>query len=149
MPTESFDAFKAPGELNAMFQRIVTDPIWQDNYGPVEILSSPETTGGPWIVSLETFLNEEECNRFIHVGAEVGYERSMDVASEEEFDGSFGSEESDGRTSTNAWCNHDCYEDPIVGPVHKRVEALTEMHYNYSEFYQLLRYEPGQFYEEQ
>jgi hypothetical protein len=149
VPPPGTEVFQKPGDLNAMFQRIVADPFWKETHGPMEILSSPETTGGPWIIVLENFLNEEECARFIELGAQAGYERSEDVAEEDTFFGSMDSVESDGRTSTNAWCMEHCSDDPIVGPVHRRVEKLTGVHYNNTEFYQLLRYEPGQFYEEQ
>ena len=149
MPPEGTEFFQKPGDLNAMFERIVSDPFWKENHGPVEIVSSPETTGGPWIVTFENFLTDEECTRFIELGADAGYERSEDVAEEETFFGSLDSVESEGRTSTNAWCMEKCHDDPIVEPVHRRVEKLTGIHFNYTEFYQLLRYEPGQFYEEQ
>ena len=132
-----------------MFERIVNDPYWKEKHGPLEILSSPGTTGGPWIISLENFVTDEECTRFIELGAEIGYERSEDVADEDLFFGSMDSVQSEGRTSTNAWCMEDCSKDPIVEPVHRRVENLTGFHFNYTEYYQLLRYEPGQFYEEQ
>lgn len=46
-------------------------------------------------------------------------------------------------------CPDSCQTDPIVGPVHDRIELLTGAHYNHSEWYQLLRYEQGQFYGEQ
>lgn len=105
----------APGELNALFERIVNDPYWQQNFGPLEILSSPQTTGGPWIVTLENFLSDEECTRFMEIGAETGYEISMDVAEEVNFDGHFDGVGSEGRTSTNSWCPDSCKTDPIVG----------------------------------
>ena len=125
--------FDQPGELNAMFQRIISDPQWAEKYGPIEILSSPDTTGGPWLITLDNFVSDEECAKFIEWGFEAGFERSEDVATEEEFDGTFGSEESTGRTSTNSWCYDDCHTDPILGPVHERIEALTGSHYNHSE----------------
>jgi hypothetical protein len=126
--------FAKPGELNAMFQRIITDPQWAEQYGPLEIVSSPETTGGPWIITLESFVSEEESTRFIELGHDIGYERSEDVSNEEEtLDGTFDSVESEGRTSTNSWCYEDCVADPIVQPVHARIEALTGTHHNNSE----------------
>eukprot|EP00934_Nitzschia_sp_Nitz4_P006478 Nitzschia sp. Nitz4//scaffold91_size79674//40433//44313//NITZ4_005370-RA/size79674-processed-gene-0.95-mRNA-1//1//CDS//3329560109//6468//frame0 len=136
-----------PGELNALFERIVNDPYWNDTYGPLDVLSSP-STGGPWIITMKNFVSDEECARFIEIGYEEGFEISMDVADEANFDGTYEGVGSDGRTSTNAWCPESCLTDAVVGPVHERIQKLTGLGYNYSEWYQLLRYEPGQFYEE-
>lgn len=96
-------SFSAAGELNAMFQRIVDDPLWAEQYGPVNVLSSPATTDGPWILTLDHFLSDEECDRFIEIGMDEGFEQSLDIGEEESYDGSFGSIESEYRTSTNAW----------------------------------------------
>jgi len=146
---ESGDILKKPGDLNNIFERIVTDPYWADTFGPLEILSSPELTNGPWIITLENFLNVEECNTFITEAERLGYQRSEDVAEEEEWDGTLSSVQSDGRTSTNTWCSRSCVENPILKPVHDRLELLTGVPYNHSENLQLLKYEVGQFYEEQ
>lgn len=100
-------------------------------------------------MTFDNFLSADECLRFIEAGAQEGFERSEDAAPEAEFDGTYSSVESDERTSTNSWCYHPCRNDAIMGPVHERIENLTGTHYNYSEFYQILRYEPGQFYGEQ
>jgi ShK domain-like len=146
---EGSEALKEPGDLNRIFERIVTDPFWVDTYGPLEILSSPELNNGPWIVTLDNFLNAEECIAFIEAAVIEGYERSEDEAEEENLDGSLDSVESDGRTSSNSWCAADCSANPILKPVHERLEKLTGMPFNNSEDLQLLKYEVGQFYEEQ
>jgi len=146
---ENTDILKEPGDLNKIFERIVNDPYWTDTYGPLQILSSPELTDGPWIITLENFLTAEECMTFIQEAEREGYERSEDEADEESWDGTIGSVQSDGRTSSNAWCMQDCVAHPILKPVHDRLENFTGVPYINSEYLQLLKYEVGQFYAEQ
>jgi prolyl 4-hydroxylase len=61
-------------------------------------------------------------------------------------DGTFEKAIGNGRTSTNAWCQNACYKDPIAERVMERLVNLTGIDETNSEFLQLLRYEPGQFY---
>jgi prolyl 4-hydroxylase len=139
-------AWEKSGDLDRMFERITTDPYWE-TYGSISVISSPAMTGGPWVVTLDNFLSDEECERLIETGYEEGFELSTDVG-EESFDGTHESVRSEGRTSENAWCDDVCSEDPITGPVHERIEKLSGIHYNNSEWLQLLKYNPGQFYKE-
>lgn len=74
-----------PGDLNAIFERITTDPFYA-KYEPT-IHSSPEK-GGPWVVTLEKFISDEECQRLIDLGGEAGYEISRDVGAKK-FDGTY------------------------------------------------------------
>lgn len=129
-----------PGSLNAMFERLIAEPI-ASKY-PVTILSRD-----PWVVTLDDVVSEEEAKRLIELGDLEGYERSQDVGAKKP-DGSYGSFVSSGRTSSNAWCTGDCYEDPLAVRVINRLTELTLINETNSEFLQLLRYEPGQFYED-
>jgi prolyl 4-hydroxylase len=135
----------SPGDLNRMFERLTTDPSFEQ-YSP-QVLSRPSFAGkdtnetadyqlGPWVLLLEDFVSAEEAVRIIHNGADVGYKRSREVAAKA----------STRRTSTNAWCNNYCKEDPVVVGVVNRIETLTKIPHNNSENLQLLRYEEGQFY---
>ena len=133
--TKEFDAWRA-GDLNKMFERITTDPEWTNRGVTVH-------SRDPWVITIDDFTTAEECERLIQLGADVGYERSMDVG-ELQHDGTYGDSINDGRTSTNAWCDDDCWEDPLSGQVLRRIENLTQTPYNYSEHMQLLRYVPGQ-----
>jgi len=92
-------------------------------------------------------VSEEEALHLIDLGGLEGYKRSEDVGAKNA-DGSYGSIVSTGRTSSNAWCTGDCYKDPIATKVADRLTELTMIHDNNSEYLQLLRYEPGQFYED-
>lgn len=177
-----------PGDLHRTFERIVGDASITSRY-ELTILSRPsyaegdsaETADyqiGPWVITLDNFTSEVECQALIDSGHAFGLERSQDVGDELE-DGMWANavNESDleaqgtsglpcslthhfcflgevtgvvstGRTSTNAWCDEEiCEAKPEVEAVLQRMEALTGIHRNYSESLQLLRYEPGQFYE--
>jgi len=56
---------------------------------------------------------------------------------------------STGRTSTNAWCSGVCYRNSTAIEVSKRLSELTGVPERNSEYLQMLRYEPNQFYNEQ
>jgi len=129
------------GDLNKLFERLTTDPIYQ-KYEPV-IHSSPPA--GPWVVTLEKFLTDEECDRLIYLGGEEGYEISKDVGGKK-FDGTYDGVTSSGRTSTNAWCTGNCYNDTLTENVLAKIENVTGVPETNSEYLQLLRYEVGQFY---
>ena len=132
-----------PGDLNRMFERITTDPFWE-KFGPIDVISSP-AKGGPWIVTFDNFVSDEECNALIEYGYAEGYKRSEDVG-DVTIDGTYDSTVSDHRTSKNAWLLDDGEEDPITGPVVERIMTLAGAPYNNSEWLQLLKYEPGEYY---
>jgi len=146
-----------PGELHAMFTRIVNDPYIQEHH-PVEVWSRPDYANndteetadydiGPWLITLDNFVTPEEADRLIELGAAVGYERSEDVGAELE-DGENDGVVSDFRTSSNAWCDPEsCESDPLVDALVARVENITHLHRNYSEHMQLLQYQEGQHYD--
>jgi prolyl 4-hydroxylase len=156
MPDDpSMDSFQ-PGQLDKMFESILSDPSYQQ-YGP-RALSRPTlalgdtlTTadykvGGPWMVVFDKFVSELEADRLIELGGLEGYKRSEDVG-EALADGTYTSVQSTGRTSTNAWCNGDCYRDPIARQVMDRISNVTGTPEKNSEYLQLLQYEVDQFYQ--
>jgi len=55
-----------PGDLNAMFTKLTSEP-YLSNYS-VQILSSPTTTGGPWLITMDNVLSEAESERLIQLG---------------------------------------------------------------------------------
>jgi prolyl 4-hydroxylase len=125
-----------------MFEKLTAEP-YLSKYS-VEILSSPEK-GGPWVITMENVVSEVEAARLIELGGVEGYERSSDVGPMRP-DGTFEKSFSDGRTSTNAWCTDDCWEDPVGRAVSYRLSNLTDIADENAENLQLLRYEVGQFY---
>jgi len=131
-----------PGSLNAMFERLTSEEI-TTKYN-VTILSKPPE---PWVVIVDDLVTEEECKRLIELGDLEEYKRSEDVGAKNP-DGSYGSIVSTGRTSSNAWCTTDCYKDPIASRASQKLGDLTMINETNSEYLQLLKYEPGQFYED-
>jgi prolyl 4-hydroxylase len=176
-PDRSTDIFQ-PGDLDRMFERIVEEANEGRVPYTVHILSQPTSSddtdvtattastaiheiniqsgtsstplhNGPWIISIDNFITDEECNRLIELGSIEGYDSSglseEDEITEEELVGVI-DEEDKYRTSTNAWCQHACYQDPIAWQVISKIESLTGIPDSYHEFMQLVRYTPGQYY---
>jgi len=135
------DIWKA-GDLNAMFEKLTNEP-YLSQYS-VQTLSSP-ATGGPWVIQLDNVLTKEEADHLIELGAIEGYQRSADVG-KLTIDGSHDSKISEARTSTNAWCNALCYRNATAQAVINRLSELTGVPEGHSEYLQMLRYEPGQYY---
>jgi prolyl 4-hydroxylase len=145
-----------PGDLNRMFERIAE----QSTKYNLTIHSRPFIEGhegfygrplkdgqidGPWVVSFKNFLTAAETDKLIEFGFEEGYERSTDVGGAK-IDGTYEAVESEGRTSTNAWCQGKCDEDEVTRGIWSRIEEVTGISEKNSEHFQILRYEPGQYY---
>lgn len=143
-----------PGDLNTFFLNITTLQEFS-KYEP-HVLSRPDYVNGdteetanykigPWVVTLDNFVTDEEADRLIELGAAEGYKRSSDVGAMK-FDGTFEEKVSDGRTSLNAWCQHACYNDTAAKQVIGRIEEVTNIPEANSEYLQLLKYDVGQYY---
>lgn len=141
-----------PDDLNLMFERILTSPDMA-KYSPTVIRRpnppvDSKAKEGPWMVLLDDFLSEEECDELIRLGHVPGYQKST-MLGDRKADGSYEVLELKTRTSSNAWCEfEECQRNPASLRVHKRLELLTGTPRVNFEFLQLLRYEPGQFYKE-
>lgn len=126
---EDEPALSGAGAITATFERAATF----HELGPT-IRSSPRT-GGPWVMTFENFISTEEVDAFIH-STDHQFQRSLagDVVSPV-------------RTSQQAWCQVEpCVNHPLVNRVHERVVNVTGIPKPNAEFFQVLRYEPGQFY---
>lgn len=135
------------GDLNKFFMGVVTNEKYQQ-YNPT-VLSAPEylpgdtkaTAGymvdGPWIVMLDDVISKVESSVLIDLGTEEGFKASY-------AEGEVSSNES----PTVAWCKGDCYEDPLVQKVVQRLADITDLPGGNSEWFQLVKYENGQFYDE-
>mmetsp|Transcript_2884 Transcript_2884/g.6020 ORF Transcript_2884/g.6020 Transcript_2884/m.6020 type:complete len:663 (-) Transcript_2884:56-2044(-) len=165
---EATDVF-AGGDLGRMFERIVGEaPFGEGVVVPdysANILSRPnhpENDGGdgdgggsadddydyhigPWIVTLDNFLTDEECDNLIRLGHVEGYGVSTIYGEDGEEDEE---DEDEYRTSTNSWCQEECYRNPGARAVIDKIANLTDIPDAYSEYLQLLRYIPGQYYKE-
>mmetsp|Transcript_9471 Transcript_9471/g.10186 ORF Transcript_9471/g.10186 Transcript_9471/m.10186 type:complete len:266 (-) Transcript_9471:219-1016(-) len=130
------------GDLNRMFERLTTDIYYIKRYEPTIHSQPPD---GPWVITLENVATEEECKEMIQLGHGLGFERSQDVG-KRKFDGSFDAITQQDRTSHNAWCLDDCYENEMHQNVLRKVENITGIPCNNSEYWQLLQYKETQFY---
>jgi prolyl 4-hydroxylase len=133
----------APGDLDEMFTKLTNEP-YLSKYS-VQVWSSPATEG-PWLITLDDVVGEEEALRLIELGSIEGYKRSADVG-KLKADGTHDAIIGTGRTSTNAWCQNECYEDETAKATIYRLSNLTGIAEINSEYLQLLQYEPGQFYQ--
>ena len=131
------------GDLNKMFEKLTQEP-YLSQYS-VEILSSPATTGGPWVITMDDVVSATEAETLIELGKEKGFERSETVGLKQA-NGSHGSRVASGRTSSNTWCQEKCYNNTKATNVIQRLSNLTGIDERNSEYLQLLQYEPGQFY---
>jgi prolyl 4-hydroxylase len=153
--------------LNAMFERIVGERELTNeqsmegmedlNYtaiiysrpstnisGEVMDLSSENIIDGPWVISLDDFLTDKECDRLIELGIEQGYGQSTEQSTNR--DGSISEKTaSKRRTSTNTFCGT-CDDDPIAKFVLNKIATITGFPLEFSEELQLLQYHPGQYY---
>ena len=132
------------GDLNAMFVRLTSEPYL--SLYETRVLSSPSTTGGPWVITMENVVSKVEAEHLIELGAAEGYERSADVG-KLKADGSFDTDVNPGRTSTNAWCQNDCLRNETALAVVERLSQITGINETNSEYLQMLRYEEGQHYQ--
>ena len=136
-----------PGDLNKLFEKWVTDDEFKQ-YTP-NVLSSPNAefggANGPWIITFDTFLTDFESNQIWKGGEMVGFDRSTDQGNINEF-GEMEQVVSKTRTSSNAWCTHDCERLPGVMSATDKIERVTGVpRVNYESF-QILEYQKNQFY---
>ena len=89
-------------------------------------------------MTFDNFISDEEADAFITSTAHH-FERSL-----------AGDMVSPVRTSQQAWFQYgiapDCVDHPLVNRVHERVVNVTGVPKPNAEFFQVLKYEPGQFY---
>mmetsp|Transcript_37098 Transcript_37098/g.111127 ORF Transcript_37098/g.111127 Transcript_37098/m.111127 type:complete len:401 (-) Transcript_37098:231-1433(-) len=144
-----------PKGLHRMFERIVDEEEFKQ-YN-VSIISRPYQSGetrerywklGPWFLSFENFLTDEEADRLIEHGYKRGFGRSEQLTKSEQPDGTYEYRINDSRTSHTSWCGEECMADPVVRRVLERISLVTGFPEENSENLQILRYEKGQQYRE-
>ncbi|VEU43549.1 unnamed protein product [Pseudo-nitzschia multistriata] len=160
------------GDLNKMFERIVEEAPGNRTLTDqdreklallevpeyyVTVLSRPSEVPAteaniisdrklpPWVITLDNFLTDEECDSLIQHGYEAGYKRSQDVG-KQKFDGMLESKLSEGRTSENAWCTtrNGCRHATVPKRVLDRLANVVGIPPENSEDLQILKYEKGQ-----
>jgi prolyl 4-hydroxylase len=152
----AMNAFAKPGDVNQLFTRIISDPFYLQ-FG-LQVLSRPDLApgdtkekadykvGGPWVLLFENAITSEEADRLIELGGKLGYEPSSEVGALQA-DGTYGNSVNKvSRTSTTAWCLHECAEDPLAQSAMNRIVNITGIPDANTEILQLLRYEKDQFY---
>jgi prolyl 4-hydroxylase len=150
------DAWKA-GDLNTMFERIVTDPYYQQ-FQP-RIISRPTLpynagsdnvdyiVGGPWMIVFENIMTDSEAQRMIELGTNLGFERSGEYSGEKKTDGTYASKLTERRTSKNTWCRESCQQDPVATTLMDRIVNITGIPAPNSEYLQMLQYEVNEYYQ--
>ena len=151
-------ALPGPGDVNRLFEHITTNPEFNTMYN-ITIHSKPHDAStttretdvsnnnnvvpvyddGPWIITVDDFLTDAEADRLIAIGAEEGYLNSIDFIADKA---------SGNRTSKQTWCKGKCVEDATMQAVDARIEELLGISSQNFEYFQLLKYEQGEFYRE-
>ena len=143
-----------PGDLHRFFTNLTRLEQYslhvysRPDYLPGDTNETAKYDIGPWVVTLENVVSPQEAHRLIQHGEAYGWEESL-IAGDVKEDGSSDTVVSDYRTSQLAWCSRDsCLQDPIVQTVLERISTMVDLHSNHSDYFQLLKYEEGQYYEE-
>jgi len=120
-------AVHAPGGLRSNFASIAAG--WAE-YSPT-LLSSE-----PYVVQFEGLISPAEAERMVELAGEK-LERSL-----------AGDQLSPVRTSTQYWCGDEdgCTRDPTIDAITKRMTRIAGVPEENAEYFQILKYEPGQFY---
>mmetsp|Transcript_7527 Transcript_7527/g.15033 ORF Transcript_7527/g.15033 Transcript_7527/m.15033 type:complete len:510 (+) Transcript_7527:74-1603(+) len=143
------------GDLNRMFESWAGNRTLKEEYG-LRVVSSPDPErdgaswegakeGSPWVVVFDDFLTDEEVRDLIRGGELEGYERSTDQGASNAV-GEMEKVVSKTRTSSNAWCMHQCERLEGVRSATQKIEEITGIPRTNYESFQLLSYAPNQFY---
>jgi prolyl 4-hydroxylase len=136
-------ALPGPGSLNELFQRITTDEALKQYEPTIVSMPNPTADGikdGPWIVTFDSFLTDEECDTLIDIGAKEGYMDSINFIADKA---------GGARTSKHTWCKDQCIADnEVARRVDDRIQQMTGIPVANSEHVQLLKYDVGEFYRE-
>jgi len=93
----------------------------------------------PWVLVYDNFLSLRECAALIAQGHAAGFAHSGVGLTHHANGTTTEKHMTDQRTSRTAWCQSPaCLSGPVVAAVHKRVEAVTQVPHNHSEFLQVL-----------
>jgi prolyl 4-hydroxylase len=181
-------ALRHPGDLNRLFERIIRhapgNRTWSESsekqpprmplytvhvHSRPEERTSPSSTDhqsilyssplSPWIVTLDNFVTDEECDALIALGYEYGYQRSDHVGGGGVGGGTAALSDpppprkqhhhrEPKRTSENAWCSDHsgCRRRDLPQLLHQRIATVLDISPHHSEDLQILKYETGQYY---
>jgi len=129
------------GELNKIFERIVSDPEINEMYN-VTTLSTD-----PFIITIDGVVIPEESAGIIE-SVSGKFEGSSGTGAIME-DGTFAKEVTSYRTSRNAWCHEEpCRSLAVSMNVEDKIAALTGVPRENQEYLQILDYGPDQYYKQ-
>jgi len=128
--------FRSPTGLSDMFERALVD---FPRFSPAA-LSRPteDNPTAPYVLQFEDIISPEEAKTLIEIAGSK-LERSL-----------AGDQVSPVRTSTQYWCDDsdDCTSHPTVVKITERMMNITTMPVNHAEYFQILRYQKGEFYKQ-
>lgn len=132
----SADPVYAPGEMSMMFESLIDR--FEDRY-TINVLST-----SPYVVTFDDFLSNDEIRALT---SEVkGWTRSTDSGKTNNV-GASGAILSEGRTSSNAWCDTTCQTNQFIQSLYVKIEEIVGVPRSHYENFQILRYEVGEKYE--
>jgi len=136
-----------PGEVPSM---VPLDPklgldAWMEHAASLTQYGPRVLSRAPWVIVFDSFLSESEVADMRAVYDVRTLERSSNVGRMNEL-GRYDKAIDSSRTSENAWCDGECAKIPVVWRVSQRIGNVTGCGELYSEYLQMLRYEPGQYY---
>lgn len=139
-----------PGDLNKLFESWAKPSSDSIRELQPQVLSSPNAefggADGPWVMIFDNFLSSKEADALVRGGRMVGFDRSTDQGQISSASGERERIVSKSRTSSNAWCVGACEKLPEVDSVTERIEMVTKVPRTHYESFQILEYEPDQFY---
>lgn len=138
----------SPGDLNRMFERIVTDPIFRKYKPkvwlrpitvPIKALQgvSVPNESAPWIVTLERLVSPKEVNHLLELFKKEDWQDTP-IKSQEVDD-------EPGGTSVGHCVSQACLQDNTLQTLIRRLQELTNIASENFEHVQLLRYREGHF----
>lgn len=141
------DSLWQAGDVHALFERITQEEYYRQftpvvHSRPGGDPDDPRVIDGPWIVTLDTFFSDEECRSLVQAGNAVGFKQSIAEVKIDE-DGNRHETFDDIRSSSSAYCFHDCSRDPMVVNVTHRLLNATGTPYSHSTYLHFLRYLGG------
>lgn len=160
---DTYNAFYAPGQVTetflGMLQRVkaagfspIVHAAPDKNAVPAEYIADSDNVDsvkhGPWVVTIDDFVTNQEADALVDHGEKLKFERSMDGIVKEDGTSDLGYVSF--RTSHETYCfaNTDCVADPIVVNLMERITTALQMPLENCDYLQLLRYKKGQLYKE-
>jgi hypothetical protein len=166
--------------VNQMFQRIISQynstneantsitilsqPTWNQTDNNITNNNSHTNSNhaSPYVIQIDNFLSNIECDYLMQLGHTLGYERSMGIEYNKKKDNTLPTDEHDNnrhqrqfnqviskdRTSSTTWCHYtNCVENnTMIQFIYDKVHELIHIPSTHYESLQLLQYQSGEYY---